>query len=151
MRNSFQICSYKQQHQIFVQHASQQIAVLETQKLALQAQAPPQTSQPPPSAQPVPSQDPVQLGMLPGDCDGLSNNQLNGSYNRADNRMGNVPPPLMSQNIAMPRSGMNLNYISSQPQTQRMNFPSDNSFAVSIDVRSTHTHFVFLLSIVSDI
>lgn len=101
--------------------------------MALQSQAQSQASLPQATTQSVPSQEQTQLGILPGDCDGLAKNQLNGSYNRADSRMGaNVPPPLMSQNIPMPRPGMNLNYISSQQQPQRMNYPNDNNFAVSI-------------------
>lgn len=140
--------SYKQQHQIFVQHASQQIAILETQKLALKSQQQQSSSQasqqsqqqqqqqPPPVQQ---SQDPPPLSLLSNECDALPNSQnnMNGntnsnsnnfiSNNRTDNRINNVPPPLMSQNITMPpRTGMNLNFIPS-PQ-QRINYPSDNNF-----------------------
>lgn len=124
--------SYKQQHQIFVQHASQQIAILDTQKQSLkgQPQNPSQASQQP--TQPPPSDQP-QLSLLPNECDSISNNQnnLNGGTNNfiANNRNDNRPPPLMSQNISMPRSGINPNYISSQQQ--RINYPGENSFQVS--------------------
>lgn len=125
-----------------MQHASQQIVILESQKLALQNQG---------TVQPTPTQPPVQHSqvqeqslpsMLTGDCDGLpgSQNNLNGSSNaanfiannRADTRMTTIPPPLMSQNIPMPRPGMNLNFLSSQQQPQqRMTFPNENNFSVS--------------------
>lgn len=126
--------SYKQQHQIFIQHAAQQIAILDTQKLALkvpQPQTSSQLSQPPIQSA---SADQAQLTLLANECDS-NQNSINGNannFNRNDNRLNSgPPPPLMSQNISMPRTGMNPNYISSQQQQQqRINFPGENNFQV---------------------
>lgn len=134
------VFSYKQQHQIFVQHAAQQIAILDTQKLALKGQ-PPNSSQPAQPAQSIPqasSSDQLLLPLpLPNECDPMSSNQnsMNGNannFNRNDNRLNSGPPPLMSQNISMPRTGINPNYISSQQQ--RINFPVENNFQVGIEM-----------------
>lgn len=132
--------SYKQQHQIFVQHASQQITILDQQKLALkgqQTQAPPQASQQ--QTQP-PSSDPPQLSHLSNECDAMATNpnSLNGNANNyiGNNRPDVRPPPLMSQNITMPRTGMNPTYISSQQQ--RINYPGENNFQVRNQFRWKH-------------
>lgn len=130
----FSYYSYKQQHQIFIQHASQQIAIFDQQKQALKVPQPQTTPQPtPPPTQPLPSSE--QSHILPIECgDSVSNNQNNLNGN-SSNFIGNnrndcrPPPPLMSQNITMPRSGLNPSYISSQQQ-QRINYPGDNSFQV---------------------
>lgn len=99
---------------------------------------------PPPAATLQPTQPPTQpvvpdQSHLSNECDSMSNNQnsLNGSannFNRNENRLNSGPPPLMSQNITMPRTGMNPNYISSQQQ-QRINFPGENNFQVKKIVR----------------
>lgn len=138
---SFVHFSYKQQHQLFIQHASQQITVLDQQKLALKGQTQtPQQVQVQVQAQTQAPPDLPQHSHIPNDCDPMSIN-LNSVNGNANNFIGNnrnsVPPPLMSQNIAMPRSGVNPSYISSQSQPQpqphlqqRINFSGDNSFQV---------------------
>lgn len=97
-----------------------------------QSQPHPQPTQPPTQA---PLTDQAQLPHLnPNECDTNQNNSINGNannFNRNDNRLNTVPPPLMSQNISMPRTGINPNYISSQQQ-QRINFPAENNFQVCI-------------------
>lgn len=117
-----------------MQHASQQIAIFDQQKQALKVPQPQTASQstPQPTQQPPPSSEPSLI--LPNECDPVATNQnnLNGNSN---NFIGNnrndcrPPPPLMSQNITMPRSGLNPTYISSQQQ-QRINYPGENSFQV---------------------
>lgn len=81
--------------------------------------------------------DQAQLSLMANECDS-NQNSLNGNannFNRNDSRMNSgPPPPLMSQNISMPRTGMNPTYISSQQQQQqqqpRINFAGENNFQV---------------------
>lgn len=101
--------SYKQQHQTFVQHINQQVALLDNQKLALEQQQQ-QTLKIPPL-----------MPLVPDDLMNPNNVQLNGNQagnNFAPNDRNKKPPPLMSQNISMPN-------LSSGPPSMRT--PFDNN------------------------
>ncbi|XP_037904619.1 calcium homeostasis endoplasmic reticulum protein isoform X2 [Hermetia illucens] len=105
--------SYQQQHQIFIQHAAQQISVLEQQKQTLEQQAIAQVqeSYSMPNANLIPPLiDPQQLKSPNLNPSGLlgniqpSSNQLNSSMQMSNSNQSAppAPPPLMSQKIPVP-------------------------------------------------
>lgn len=122
--------SYKQQHQAFVQHATQQIALIESQKKALEQQTGPKVTQNqiPPLMPPGVDLKPLNSQIYPnsnlnnGSTIGPANNLI---ANRSDRSSG--PPPLMSQQVSIP--GMNM-----PAQSPTMNAYSNNGNASNIDL-----------------
>lgn len=117
--------SYKQQHQAFVQHATQQIALIESQKKTLEQQAVPKVAQ-----NQIPPLMPPGVDLKPlnnqnyanGSSMGSTNNMI---VNRNDRPSG--PPPLMSQQVSIP--GINM-----PTQSQAMNSYNNNGNTSNIDL-----------------
>lgn len=136
--------SYKQQHQAFVQHATQQIALIESQKKALEQQAVPKVTQNqipplmPPGVElkPLNNQNYPNNNLNNGSSMGSTNNMI---VNRNDRPSG--PPPLMSQQVSIP--GINI-----PAQSQAMNSYNNNGSTSNIDlsnftVMTTDSNFRF--------
>lgn len=134
MKISFPPFSYKQQHQAFVQHATQQIALIESQKKALEQQAGPKVTQ-----NQIPPLMPPGVDLKPLNNPNYPNNSLNNLNNgssmgpanslivgRNDRSLG-PPPPLMSQQVSIP--GINM-----PAQSPVMNSYNNNGNASNIDL-----------------
>lgn len=130
--------SYKQQHQAFVQHATQQIALIESQKKALEQQAGPKVTpnQIPPlmppgvDLQPLNNQNYVNNNLNNGNSMGNPTNNM--IVNRNDRSSG--PPPLMSQQVSIP--GINM---PAQPQV--MSSYNNNGNTNNIDLSNFTVSF----------
>lgn len=131
--------SYKQQHQAFVQHATQQIALIEPQKKALEQQAVPKVTQNqiPPLMPPGVDLKPLNNQNYPN-----NNNMNNGSsmgptnsliVSRNDRSSG--PPPLMSQQVSIP--GINM-----PAQSPAMNSYNNNGNTSNIDLSNFTVMFM---------
>lgn len=133
--------SYKQQHQTFIQHASQQITLLETQKQALVEQQQLQqhqhqqvanqnmTKQIPSLLQPVVGENQQESAQFT--AGNLSNgNTMQGNGGRIDRG----PIPLMSQQVNMPN--MNLPPPQQQQKQQQSynNSSNNNSNNINLDI-----------------
>ena len=126
--------SYKQQHQTFIQHATQQINLLETQKQALEQQAMAKIVAPkqiPPLLPPGVDPQPPPSSMLNKN---YSNQNLNnGKNNNIIRSTAGGPVPLMSQPVSMP----NLN-LPPPPQQQQKQQAFNNSNSNNIDISNFH-------------
>lgn len=147
---------------MFIQHATQQISMIDSQIQVLkqQQQPPPQQQmqlQPQPQSQPQQQQQQSMMKQIPplmaANCDGIMNpNSLNGNSmqlpgnnfipnSRNDTRLSAGPPPLMSQNITLP--GVNMNFL---PAQQRNNFGNDANYEnYQVSAKCTHVTSVRLM------
>lgn len=138
--------SYKQQHQTFIQHASQQITLLETQKQALVEQQQLQQHQHQQvgnknMTNPIPS----LLQPVVGDNQQDNANFTTGNLSNGNTMQGNSggridrgPIPLMSQQVNMPN--MNLPPPQQQQKQQQSynnsNNNNNNANNINLDISS---------------
>lgn len=150
----WQFHSYKQQHQAFVQHATQQIALIESQKQALEQQASQKVTQ-----NQIPPLMPPGVDLKPINNQNYSNNSMNNGSsigpgnsliaNRNDRAPG--PPPLMSQQVSMP--GMNnmpaqsptMNTYNNNGNSSNSNLDLSNFTVTCCDILQAHKHTVIMV------